>query len=86
MPTLSWGNPIEVKTPHSGTQTVHGPYSALAILTNEWPDARGPAYVEARRFCRAALDGRKSAEEARERFVLAAGEANLTPPSRRNHA
>ncbi|WP_313617095.1 DUF982 domain-containing protein [Agrobacterium sp.] len=75
MPTLSW-KPIEVKMP-GGTQMVHGPYSALHFLTDEWPDARGPAYVEARRFCRAALDGRKTAEEARERFMAAACEAKL---------
>ncbi|WP_436040813.1 DUF982 domain-containing protein [Rhizobium sp. LjRoot98] len=47
------------------------------VLMDEWPDLRGAGYVRARSFCRAAIAGRKDAEEAREIFVIAAKEANL---------
>jgi hypothetical protein len=83
MPTLSWNNPVEVTMPNSGSRTVHGPFTALILLMDEWPDMRGPAYVEARSACRAALDGRKSAEQAREVFMCAAREAHIANPTAR---
>jgi hypothetical protein len=46
-------------------------------MANLWPDRRGPFYVAARSVCRAAIDGRKSAEEAREIFISAMREAHL---------
>jgi hypothetical protein len=43
-----------------------------------WPDRRGPLYVAARSVCRAAIAGRRSPEEAREIFMSATREAELT--------
>lgn len=81
MPALSWNTPVKVNMPHSGIQTVHGPFAALILLMDEWPNMSGPAYVEARSACRAALDGRKTPDQARAEFLLAATEADvsLTP-------
>lgn len=77
MPALTWNEPIEVNMPHSGFQTIYGPFAALILLIDEWPDMSGPAYVEARSSCRAVLDGRATSEAAREHFLQAAHEARL---------
>ncbi|MDH4439218.1 MAG: DUF982 domain-containing protein [Rhizobium sp.] len=72
-----WQNPVQLTTPLSGLVRVDGPFVALLVLTDEWPDMRGPGYVRARSYCRAAIAGRKPAEEARAYFIEAAREANL---------
>lgn len=77
MPITQWEEPIRINTPASGYQTVKGPFAALIILLDEWPDLRGPAYVRARSTCRAAIAGRTTPEEAREKFLCAAREAEL---------
>ncbi|MCV9996742.1 DUF982 domain-containing protein [Pararhizobium sp. YC-54] len=77
MPNTKWSNPVEVGFAHKGSQVVLGPFDALICLMDTWPDLRGPRYVAARSLCRAAIDGRKSAEEAREVFIAAAQEAKL---------
>jgi hypothetical protein len=50
---------------------------ALKCLADLWPSSRGLHYLKARSTCRAALDGRKTVEEARAEFVAAAEEAKL---------
>ncbi|WP_409558859.1 DUF982 domain-containing protein [Agrobacterium sp.] len=45
--------------------------SRLILLMDEWPNMSGPAYVEARSACRAALDGRRTPDQARTQFLLA---------------
>lgn len=77
MPVAAWREPIKIKMPVSGNQTVKGPFTALIFLLDEWPDLRGVAYQQARSICRAALAGRISVEEARETFLKAAREAKL---------
>ncbi|GGF80446.1 hypothetical protein GCM10010924_04390 [Rhizobium wenxiniae] len=47
------------------------------VLTDRWPDLRGPHFVKARSCCRAALDGRRTPEEARQEFENAVSEAQL---------
>lgn len=74
---IKWSNPIEIGFAHGASQTVTGPSEALNCMANLWPDRRGPLYVAARSVCRAAIDGRKSAEEAREMFISATQEARL---------
>ncbi|NLS01392.1 DUF982 domain-containing protein [Rhizobium sp. P38BS-XIX] len=74
---IKWSNPIEVGFTQGGFQVVTGPSEALKCMANLWPDRRGPLYVAARSLCRAAIDGRKSAEEAREMFISATREAHL---------
>ena len=80
MSSLSWNVPFRVITPNNGHQTVHGPFAALILLMDDWPDMRGSAYLEARSACRAALEGRRDVEEARARFMLAAREADMMNP------
>lgn len=78
MPHAKWSNPVELGVGQKGSQVVQGPFEALIVLLDTWPDLRGPRYVAARSVCRAAIDGRKSPEEAREIFISAAKEARLT--------
>ncbi|MGV2187356.1 DUF982 domain-containing protein [Rhizobium rhizogenes] len=77
MRQIKWSNPIKIGFAHGRFQTVTGPSEALNCMADLWPDRRGPFYVAARSVCRAAVDGRKSAEEAREVFVSAMREAHL---------
>ena len=77
MRQVKWSNPIEVGFSQGDARTVTGPSEALNCLTDMWPDRRGPLYVAARSVCRAAIDGRRSAEEAREIFISATREAKL---------
>ena len=74
---LTWSRPIEVGFVSGEAKMVSGPSEALNCLTTLWPDRRGPLYVAARSVCRAAMDGRKSVEEARETFISATREARL---------
>ncbi|WP_275783144.1 DUF982 domain-containing protein [Pararhizobium gei] len=78
MPHAKWSQPVEVGFAQEGAQVVQGPAEALTCLLNTWPDLRGPRYVAARSLCRAAIDGRRSPEEAREVFISAAQEARLS--------
>jgi hypothetical protein len=71
----NWQKPVDVPFDNLGSGTVEGPSEALAILTDGWPDIRGPHFVRARSACRAALDGRKTVEEARQLFEQAVSEA-----------
>ncbi|KKX34138.1 MULTISPECIES: DUF982 domain-containing protein [unclassified Rhizobium] len=77
MRNTSWEKPVHVTFGHLGTEYVKSPFEALALLTDRWPDMRGPEFVRARSACRAALDGRKSPEEARQQFEQAVSEARL---------
>jgi len=77
MATERWNGPIKVGFEEAGSRTVNGPFDALACLADHWPAARGLKYLKARSACRAALDGRKTVEEARAEFMAAAEEAKL---------
>ncbi|WEX76031.1 DUF982 domain-containing protein [Sinorhizobium numidicum] len=75
MQQMFWSHPIELGLT-GGKRTVKGPYDALACLAGQWPH-RGPYYVAARSACRAAIEGRRTVEEARKLFISAAEEAHL---------
>ena len=77
MRDMRWGDPIEVGFQTGGAATIAGPFEALHCMADLWPDRRGPLYVAARSVCRAAIDGRRTAAEARELFISAAREAEL---------
>ncbi len=77
MKTVTWGQPLEVDFVYAGVRAIGGPAEALNCLKHLWPDRRGPRYVAARSVCRAAIDGRKSVEQAREVFRTALEEAHL---------
>ncbi|MDM9619120.1 hypothetical protein A6U87_01355 [Rhizobium sp. AC44/96] len=79
MANEKWNEPILVGFETTDdARTVSGPLDALKCLSDLWPNARGLRYLKARSTCRAALDGRKSLEEARAEFVAAAEEAKLS--------
>lgn len=68
-----WNEPVRVVLGESDQQLVKGPHDALAMMTEQWPFLRGVEFVRARSLCRAALDGRKTIEEARIQFEQAVG-------------
>ncbi|KAA0695544.1 DUF982 domain-containing protein [Neorhizobium sp. P12A] len=78
MKDLKWKSPVEVSFAQEGSKVVQNPFEALVCLTDMWPSIRGLRFLKARSACRAALDGRKTAEEARAEFIAAAKEARLT--------
>ncbi|MBW9112098.1 DUF982 domain-containing protein [Rhizobium cauense] len=77
MASEKWNDPINVGFENTDARTILGPLDALKCLADLWPSARGLRYLKARSACRAALDGRKTVEEARAEFVAAAEEARL---------
>lgn len=66
-----WKRPVCVTLGEKGDQLIKGPHDALALMTERWPFLRGVQFVRARSFCRAALDGRRTVEEARVQFEQA---------------
>ncbi len=77
MQQTKWTKPVEVNFDKADKDVIAGPFDALALLTENWPHTRGLTFVRARSACRAALDGRKTAEEARRYFEDAVSEAKL---------
>ncbi|MBX4932621.1 DUF982 domain-containing protein [Rhizobium bangladeshense] len=77
MATEKWNDPVKVGFEGTDLRTVNGPFDALKCLADFWPSSRGLHYIKARSTCRAALDGRKSMDEARAEFLAAAEEAKL---------
>jgi hypothetical protein len=77
MPQANWQNPVHVAFENVGPEVINGPSEALVLLTDRWPDLRGLDFVKARSCCRAALDGRRTPEEARQLFERAVNEAKL---------
>ena len=74
-----WTEPVEVNLDANGKSVVAGPFEALRLLTEGWPNRRGLSFVRARSACRAALDGRKSPEEARKSFTDAVSDMQKNP-------
>ena len=62
--SAKWHEPVNIQVPKSGDVRVDGPFEALVVMMDEWPNLRGAGYVKARSLCRAAIAGRKDAEEA----------------------
>jgi hypothetical protein len=71
-----WTEPVEVNLEANGKSVIAGPFEAL---TEGWPKIGGLSFVRARSACRAALDGRKSPEEARKCFTDAVSEMQKNP-------
>ncbi len=79
MPNNEWNAPVDVNFPHQDRQVVTGPFEAMTCLTTKWPNMSGLKFLRARMACKAALDGRMSADEARVVFVEAVSEAGGKP-------
>lgn len=75
MPSAPWNVPVNVSFPHRDQQIVTGPFEAMTCLIDRWPKMSGSKFLRARVACKAALDGRISADAARVIFVEAVGEA-----------
>lgn len=62
----------------SGIRSVTSTDDAARCLLYKWPDQSSKAYHRARGLCLDALEGRKPDEDAREAFLDAAREAQIT--------
>ena len=60
-----------------GYRTVRSTDDAALCLLQRWPTGKGKAYMVAQRTCLDALEGRATAENARQAFIKAAREANI---------
>jgi len=74
-----WNEPVAVNFPHQERKVVSSPFEAMTCLTDKWPNMSGLKFLRARMACKAALDGRLSADDARVIFVEAVGEAGGKP-------
>lgn len=72
-----WQKPVKLGFGLGGNRVVNGPVEALICLTDMWPRRDGAHYIRAKNACKAAIEGRLTAEEAREEFVAAADEAQV---------
>jgi hypothetical protein len=68
----------------AATRNVASSFEALECLDQQWPEwARGRSWRAAGRACRDALDGWRSARDARKAFLKAARRAGLVPAAAR---
>ncbi|WP_274629311.1 DUF982 domain-containing protein [Arvimicrobium flavum] len=58
--------------------TISGVRQALRVLTEDWPQARGPRHRDAVETCLKVIDGHRSASEIRRVLIEAAAEAGLS--------
>ena len=84
MADIMFTEPVILRMPHTGFRKVATSFEALECLEHEWPDwARGRRWRNAVAACRDALDGWRSAKEARRSFMKAAMRAGLVQGARR---
>ncbi|MDP9588030.1 DUF982 domain-containing protein [Shinella oryzae] len=76
MPIKAWSQPIKIQIGF-GSRRVEGPFQALIHLAEHWPRRTGPRFVRAGIACKAAVEGRIDAEDARHEFLEAAKEVGL---------
>jgi hypothetical protein len=78
MPNEQWSEPVEIEFDNAGSRTVKGPFDALIYLHDMWPLRTGAKFVKASNACKGAIEGRVSLEAAREDFLAAAAEVNVS--------
>lgn len=84
MNDVRFPEPVMLELPRSGTRKVASSFEALECLDQQWPEwARGRSWRAADRACRDALDGWRSAGNARKAFLKAARRAGLLPAETR---
>jgi len=69
---LHWKEPVR-----TGGALITGPLEAHQFLMSGWPNQKDMAFALAENAILAALDGRKTAEEARSKFLAAVRSAQL---------
>jgi hypothetical protein len=72
MLTLKWERPVR-----AAGQLIAGPLEAHQFLMHGWPHRKNEDWSAAENTALAALDGRKSPDEAREKFKAAVMSAKL---------
>lgn len=86
MNDVSFAEPVILRLPNIGTRKVSTSFEAIECLECEWPDwARDRNWRSAFTVCRDALDGWRTARDARRSFVKAADRAGLLSARRRSH-
>jgi hypothetical protein len=66
---------ITIGLPHGQPVTVATAANALQLLTEDWPEPRGPRHRDAVDTCLKVIDGHRSSQEVRRALVEAAAEA-----------
>ena len=74
---VEWRKPVMVRIGYGPTETIRGPSEAFEYLNSRWPIVEGIYHDLAEQKCRAAMERKAFAEEARDIFVSAAIEARV---------
>lgn len=78
-----WNDGVELELEKVGSyRTVRSTEEAAECLLYRWPVHDGKAWLAAQRACLAALDGKSTADKARQAFLKAADEADIFVRSR----
>lgn len=86
MDDVRFAEPITLKF-QSSERKVASSWEAIECMRQQWPDrARGRSWRAAYRTCRDALDGWRTARDARKAFVRAARNAGLLACEPVDHA
>ncbi|KGE02172.1 MULTISPECIES: DUF982 domain-containing protein [Rhizobium/Agrobacterium group] len=72
MLTLRWDKPVR-----AGGHLIFGPLEAHNFMISDWPHLKDRDFAIAENAILAALDGRQSPDEAREKFEAALKSAQL---------
>lgn len=84
MNDVRFPEPVILKFP-TASRNVASSFEALECLDQQWPEwARGRSWRAAERACCDALDGWRSARDARTAFLKAARRAGLVPSEARS--
>jgi hypothetical protein len=84
MNDVPFSEPITLRLQSAGERKVASSWEAIECM-QQWPDrARGRSWRAAYRACRDALDGWRTAREARSAFVKAARTAGLLVQGRKS--
>lgn len=75
----AWSEPIEVELGAIGSYKVISDVEQAAhALLYEWPVDQGAAYTQAKQACLAVLEGEQEPDMAKEAFLAAAVEADVS--------
>ena len=78
MDDVPFPEPITLRFHSTGERKVASSWEAIECMRQQWPErARGRSWRAAYRACRDALDGWRTARDARKAFVRAARKAGL---------
>lgn len=70
--------PVTLEGDGLGRTRISDVASALHLLTERWPEQRGPRHRDAVDTCLKVIDGHRSSQEARRALIEAASEAGFS--------